>query len=164
MNRALQSCLTTPAMFSDCRKYRYTLLRKWDSGNKMCQFIGLNPSTADEINNDPTIRRCIRYAKEWGYDGMYMTNLFVYRATNPSDMKQQDDPIGSDNDAYLLYISHNVETTIAVWGNGGVYKSRDKTVLSMITPIYYLHITQQNTPAHPLYLPSYLTPKLYNIT
>lgn len=88
-------------IFSPCREYRYTLYREWAPGDKVVMFIGLNPSTADEVNNDPTVRRCINYAKQWGYTGMYMTNIFAYRATDPNVMKAHPEPVGAENDHYL---------------------------------------------------------------
>ena len=80
------------ATFSECRKYRYTLWRRWDGlfASGYAMFIGLNPSTADETNDDPTIRRCIGYARDWGYGGLCMTNLFAFRATLPKNMKAVD--------------------------------------------------------------------------
>jgi hypothetical protein len=72
----------TGAIFSDCRKYRFALRRNWDESKPYVMFIGLNPSTADEIENDPTINRCISYARSWGYGGLFMANLFAFRATD----------------------------------------------------------------------------------
>ena len=79
--------LKTDAKFSACRKYRYALWRNWDGSKPYAMIIGLNPSTADENENDPTITRCINFAKSWGYGGVCVTNLFAYCATVPSDMK-----------------------------------------------------------------------------
>ena len=84
------------ATFSHCRKYRYTLWRNWaglmPTGKGYAMFVGLNPSTADETNDDPTIRRCIAFAKAWGYDALCMTNIFAFRATNPMVMLAQPAP------------------------------------------------------------------------
>ncbi len=88
--------MTRNAHLSICRRYRYALLRRWGEG-KNAMFIGLNPSTADETADDPTIRRCVSFAKAWGFGGLCMANLFAYRATNPADMLMQADPIGPDN-------------------------------------------------------------------
>ena len=89
------------AIFSDCRKYRYVLSRTWNDKKKTILFIGLNPSTADEKIDDPTIRRCINYAQNWGYGSLLMVNLFAYRATIPTELKNVKNPIGNDND--ILY-------------------------------------------------------------
>ena len=79
------------AVFSPCRTYRYALSRVWAADKPYALFIGLNPSTADETLDDPTIRRCIDFAKRWGYGGLVMANLFAYRATEPSEMKAATD-------------------------------------------------------------------------
>ena len=92
--------MKTDAKFSACRKYRYALWRTWDESKPNVMIIGLNPSTADENENDPTITRCINFAKSWGYGGVCVTNLFAYCATVPSDMKASNDPIGSENDSW----------------------------------------------------------------
>lgn len=75
--------MNTNAILSEDRKYRYVLSRIWDESKPMVMIIGLNPSTADETKNDPTIIRCIDFAKSWGYGGVYMLNLFAFRATLP---------------------------------------------------------------------------------
>lgn len=79
-------------------------------------FVGLNPSTADESKDDNTIRRCVAYAKEWGFDGLCMTNLFAYRATDPKVMLAQADPVGEGNDQVLLDLSKSAGMVIAAWG------------------------------------------------
>ena len=101
------------AIFSPCRTWRYTLTRDWLLGNgERVAFIGLNPSTADETLDDPTIRRCINYAKAWGYSGMTMLNLFGYRATDPEDMKAFREPIGPENDAHIIAEAGKAEEAI----------------------------------------------------
>ena len=86
------------AILSEDRKYRYVLSRIWDESKSMVMIIGLNPSTADETIDDPTIVRCIDFAKNWGYGGIYMLNLFAFRATLPKDMFSVENPIGDEND------------------------------------------------------------------
>ena len=82
------SFINKTANFSSCHKYRYSLYRIWDKKKKFVLFIGLNPSTADEGMDDPTIRRCSGYAQNWGYGGFMMVNLFAYRTTFPSNLKK----------------------------------------------------------------------------
>ena len=82
----------------------------------MIAFIGLNPSTADEINDDPTIRRCIGFARRWGFGGMYMLNVFAYRSTNPRELRAATDPVGPRNDAALLTTSRRCDMVVACWG------------------------------------------------
>ena len=93
------------ANFSACRKYRYSLKRVWNRQSSLVLFIGLNPSTADEINDDPTLTRCMDYAKRWGYGGVCVANLFAYRATKPTDMLRVKDAIGKDNNKWLKKLS-----------------------------------------------------------
>jgi hypothetical protein len=148
------------AELSACKKYRYSLWRIWgNTANPKCvMFIGLNPSTADEYEDDPTIRRCIAFAKAWGYDGLYMVNLFAYRATNPNDMKLAENPVGSDNDLSILKIASKVELAVACWGNLGKYKQRDEAVRELVNNLQALKITKLNQPSHPLYLSKSLKP------
>ena len=140
------------ATFSSCRTYRYSLSRIWDKKKKFVLFIGLNPSTADEKVDDPTIRRCVNYAKEWGYGGFKMVNLFAYRTTLPSNLKKVKYPVGSENDKYIMTLSKKADITVAVWGNNGNLYSRDKQVLSLIPSLMCLKINKSGQPAHPLYL------------
>jgi hypothetical protein len=149
------------ATFSQCRKYRYTLWRKWGGlfASGYAMFIGLNPSTADETQDDPTVRRCIGYAKDWGCAGLCMTNLFAFRATFPNDMKIAKDPVGPNNDYVLIDMSKYAGIIIAAWGIHGTYLGRDKDVQGMIPNLSYLKLTKKGFPGHPLYLPKQLTPK-----
>ena len=151
------------ATFSPCRKYRYTLWRQWNSmfSSDYAMFIGLNPSTADENNDDPTVRRCIRYARDWGYAGLCMTNIFAFRATLPSDMMAVKNPIGDDNNNILIESAKNVGIVVAAWGTHGSYLGRDKEVIKMIPYLTYLKLTKVGFPAHPLYLPKILKPIEY---
>ena len=149
------------ADFSPCRKYRYALWRIWGRITGYAMFIGLNPSTADETDDDPTIKRCIAYAKDWGYSGLCMTNLFAYRATKPKDMKAAADPIGPDNDQWLRDAGSQASIIIAAWGCDGSYLDRDKAVREMFPTLHYLRLTNKQ-PWHPLYLPKDLKPTLWN--
>jgi len=121
-------------------------------------FIGLNPSTADETLDDPTIIRCINFAKSWGYGGLCMANLFAYRATAPSDMMVTEDPVGESNDEWLLKLSEDAGVVIAAWGNHGGYLGRSRKVRELIQNLHCLKENQSGEPAHPLYLKSELQP------
>lgn len=121
-------------------------------------FIGLNPSTADEINDDPTIRRCVAFAKAWGYAGLCMANLFAYRATNPRDMKVAADPVGPDNDAHLCRLGQRAGVIVAAWGVNGMHKGRAAQVRKLLPALHCLALTKDGHPGHPLYLPGTLTP------
>lgn len=144
--------LKTDAAISTCRKYRYALWRIWDESKPNAMFIGLNPSTANEIDDDPTIKRCIGFAKSWGYGGLCMGNLFAFRATKPSDMFAASNPIGPENDKWLIDLSKNAGIVIASWGNDGCYLKRSTVVMRLIPNLYCLKINKTGEPAHPLYL------------
>ncbi len=139
------------ATFSNCRKYRYALSRSWDDKKKIVLFIGLNPSTADEKKDDPTIRRCINYAQSWGYGGLQVANLFAYRATKPTKLRYVENPVGDDNDQQLIKLSKMADLTVAAWGNEGVLFNRDKQVIKLIPNLMCLKINKSGQPAHHLY-------------
>ncbi len=143
------------AEFSPDRKWRYVLWRRWTSAKPMVAFIGLNPSTADEIMNDPTVTRCINYAKDWDYGGMYMLNLFAFRATDPKEMKAANDPIGVANDRTIIEYSNDSFITVCCWGNHGSFMERGHEVSELLnnkTNLFCFGMTRQGEPMHPLYL------------
>ena len=141
-------------MFSECRMFRYILWRRWDY-RPLVNFIGLNPSTADETEDDPTIRRCIGFAKErWKAGGILMTNIFAFRATDPKKMKEAIDPVGPDNDLHLRWIAGCSAKKIACWGVHGAFQYRGSTVARMIGRqfLWCFGRTKAGHPKHPLYL------------
>lgn len=148
--------------FSPCRQYRYTLWRQWADGDvphpRYAMFIGLNPSTADEVQDDPTVRRCINFARTWGYDALCMTNIFGYRSTQPARMLARRDPIGPENDAHLRRLARGAAIVVAAWGTHGVHRGRSARVRAMLPTLHYLRMTKMGEPGHPLYLPGALTP------
>ena len=152
------------ATFSPARKYRYTLHRIWDVDKPTMAVIGLNPSTADETKDDPTIRRCIGFAKLWGYGGLYMLNLFAYRSTDPAALKIVKNPIGPDNDKAILEVASKCKLVIAAWGNDGAIDGRGHAVRNLLTgfglDVHCLKKNMNGTPAHPLYLPGDLQPTI----
>ena len=141
------------AEFSPCRTYRYSLTRGWDDTLPCVMFIGLNPSTADETKDDPTIRRCIQFAKDWGFGGLIMANLFAFRATDPKDMKRAADPVGPDNDSWLRELKDRAGLVIAAWGAHGTFAERSEKVLAMFPDAGCLGKTANGQPKHPLYIP-----------
>lgn len=157
--------MTRRTVFSPCRDYRYTLWREWDMHNPTyAMFIGLNPSTADEVQDDPTVRRCIRFAKEWGYGALCMMNAFSYRATDPVVMKAQAAPVGADNDRWLVEIAQGASIIIAAWGVHGVHHGRSDKVRQLLdgnTKLHCLGRTKAGLPKHPLYLAANTQPVLY---
>lgn len=150
--------LKSSAKFSGCRQYRYALWRRWDEQTAPAMFIGLNPSTADERNNDPTCTRCINFARAWGYGGVIMANLFAYCATDPLTMKTAADPVGSRNNRWLLSLAREAGIVVAAWGNDGSFLERSRTVEAMLPDLYHLKLNKSGEPAHPLYLAAHLKP------
>lgn len=147
------------ANFSRCRRFRYTLWRRWDDDGPMVMIIGLNPSTADAHRNDPTIRRCIRFARDWGAGGLIVTNLFAYRATYPTELKAAPDPVGPRNDLWIRYMAAQAGIIVAAWGNHGSWLGRSEQLCPMLAGrLYCLRLTKAGQPAHPLYLPADLKP------
>jgi len=138
--------------FSPCRCYRYTLWRQWGATENYAMFIGLNPSTADEVQDDPTIRRCIDFSKQWGFDGLCMTNLFAFRATDPKEMKRCLKPVGDDNDRWLVECSKGAGVVVAAWGNHGRFLGRDEEVIQIVDRLQCFGLTGEGCPKHPLYL------------
>lgn len=147
------------ANFSPDRVYRYDLWRTWFGGEGYAMFVGLNPSTADETRDDPSIRRCIGFAKAWGHAGLCMTNLFAYRATFPEIMKAFDAPVGPENDAILQERAEGASVVVAAWGVHGTHQHRDRWVRGMLPRLHYLRLTKDGHPGHPLYLPKTLVPQ-----
>lgn len=140
------------ADFSQCGKHRLMLWRIWDDSKETIMFIGLNPSTANATDDDPTIRRVKSLAKNWGYGGVYMLNLFTYISTDP---KQLNMLYGNHNDAdfYLKKIAESCEYIVAAWGNFEV-KGRDMEIEKMFPQMLALKINKNGSPKHPLYCPS----------
>mgnify|MGYP001397548464 CR=1 FL=1 len=147
--------LTTPtgAIFSPCQRYRYALWRRWEAEPSYVLFVGLNPSTADAERDDPTIRRCIGFARAWGYGGVLVGNLFAYRATLPRDLKAAGDPVGAENEVWLRGLAERANLVVAAWGNHGSFRQQAGAVLPLLPEPHALHVTQQGQPGHPLYLP-----------
>ena len=150
--------MKTDANLSACRKYRYALWRTWDDSKPYAMFIGLNPSTADETKDDPTIRRCINFSKDWGYGGLCMVNLFAFRATDPSDMISSNYPIRSENDDWIKKSAGKAGVIVAAWGNDGSYMGRSRKVIEMLPDLKCLKMNKSGEPAHPLYQPGSATP------
>lgn len=143
------------ADLSPCGRYRYRLHRTWGEHPPVA-FVMLNPSTADAVQLDPTVRRCIGYAQRWGYGGLIVGNLFALRSTDPAALYTDPEPIGEENDAALQEIATTAECVICAWGKHGALNDRGAQVLAMIraagaTP-QALKLNGDGSPAHPLYL------------
>ena len=125
-------------------------------------FIGLNPSTANETEDDPTIRRCIGFSKSWGFGGVCVVNLFGFRATMPTDMMSSKDPVGAENDAWIRQLADDAGLIVAAWGNDGSFMGRSKAVMEMIPNLSCLKINRTGEPAHPLYQPGTAVPQRFD--
>lgn len=142
------------ATFSTCRQYRYALWRIWDESKPLVMFIGLNPSTANEASDDPTIRRIKSIAHNLGFGGVYMLNLFAYVSTDPKALLfNQHEKVGYSNNYHLKEASDLCEKIVFAWGNFEV-NGRDKEVIEMFDEAYALHINKNGSPKHPLYCKS----------
>ena len=153
------------AKFSDCEQYRYELWRIWDHEKPRVLFIMLNPSTADDCNDDPTIRRCIGFAKRYGFGGLHVCNLFALRATNPQELYQANNPYGPDNHYHVrkVAILQCNKSVICAWGNHGSLHGAGDNMLWNFKNLWGVDggvkarcfgLTKKGQPKHPLYLKS----------
>ena len=144
------------AVYSDCERYRYTLTRTWDAAGGRVLFIMLNPSTATEMQNDPTVERCERRARALGYGAFRVCNIFAWRSTDPREMRAQPDPVGPENDAAILEGLNWADATIAAWGSHGAHMGRGAYVAALLrsagTLPQHLGLTKDGQPKHPLYI------------
>ena len=155
--------LQSGATFSPNRLYRYSLWRVWDDSLSFLNVIGLNPSVADERNDDPTIRRCLDFARRWGYGGLYMTNLFAFRATDPIHMLRYSEPVGMDNNSVIGDIAVNSGMVLCAWGKDGVHQGRQAYVMDLLSDhkLYCLGENKNRTPKHPLYIAAETKPRIF---
>jgi hypothetical protein len=153
------------AVMSDCGGYRFSLLRRWGEPgaiHSVANFIMLNPSTADAELDDPTIRRCMGFARSWGYDGIDVTNLFALRSTDPSALLSSPDPIGENNDTAIVGTAQLCDLVICAWGCHKAIGPRAAHVLKRLRDAGIqpkaIRLTKDGHPAHPLYLPASCSP------
>jgi hypothetical protein len=155
-------------VFSPDRNYRYLLTRQIDPLLYMARggrtstvaFCMLNPSTADEVQNDPTVARCVSFARAWGYGALVVLNLFAWRATDPAELYQRRildwDIIGPDNDAYIESYAAESDLFVCAWGTHGKLDNRGQEVASrlrrMDVRLHHLGLNADGSPKHPLYL------------
>jgi hypothetical protein len=149
--------MNNECVFSPDEKYRYTLIHYPNplfQGDKLLMWIGLNPSTADRTQLDPTLKRILGYTLREGYDGFLMTNLFAWRATHPKDMMGTLNPVGIDNDKWLLESARRCHKVVAAWGSHGSFMGRDAKVCELLSGFDMLCLSQNEdgSPGHPLYL------------
>jgi len=156
------------AVISFDQKHRYHLWRRTPDAHNRCLFVMLNPSTADAYQDDPTIGRCVDYARRWGHDGLDVVNVFAWRETDPDQLPHVDDPIGERNQDYLMRLAHECMLVVCAWGDGPSVGKRSKVgerwhALFAASTAHVLGLfagramcfgtTKSGNPKHPLYLP-----------
>jgi len=144
------------AVYSDCERYRYALTRVWNPSGVKVLFVMLNPSTATERQNDPTVERCERRARALGFGAFQVCNIFAWRATDPRDMRGADDPVGPENDRAILDGCDWADSVICAWGTHGAHLGRGGVVAALMQAtgreLLHLGLTKAGHPRHPLYI------------
>lgn len=146
--------LTTDAEISKDGLYRYSLSRRLSMGERTILFVGLNPSTADTTHDDPTIRRCVGFARSWGFDLLLMGNLYAARSTDPRKLLDFDDPVGPENLQTLQGMIRKAEIVVAAWGKARLTFTA-QTIAEVVLSLMHVRCLGQNrdgSPKHPLYL------------
>lgn len=150
------------AVISPCGTYRYELNRVWDSELPFVGWVILNPSTADAAHDDPTIRRCIGFAKRWGYGGIVVRNLYGLRANDPGELRNHHDPVGPENHAYLA-MAHHDAVTVCAWGSHPLAIDPGRQLITDLATagvdVRCLCVTKTGHPRHPLYAPNNASPQ-----
>jgi len=145
------------ATFDATGQYRYRLGRCWQPTAPALALIMLNPSRADAQQEDPTLRRCLQFARSWGFGRLTVINLFAYCSPHPAALGQVRDPIGPDNDRWLIQTATEATPLVLAWGNHGSLRHRDREVLALLSPhrdrCYCLGRNRTGQPRHPLYAP-----------
>jgi hypothetical protein len=149
---------TSSAEFSKCGTYRFELRRIWDNRRPPLVFVMLNPSTADAHTDDPTVARCRGRAWDGGYGGLVVVNIFALRSTDPIALRTADDPIGPDNDHWIMHCARGAGRVVCAWGAHGNNDGRGEAVRKMLTDagirLHALGFTMKGEPRHPLYVRS----------
>ena len=144
------------AVYSDCEKYRYSLTRVWDEGGRKALFVMLNPSTATEVQNDPTVERCERRARALGFGAFRVTNIFAWRDTDPRKMRAAAEPVGPENDSAILDAAAWADVTVCAWGTHGAHLARGPEVEQLLrgtqARLCHLGLSKEGHPKHPLYI------------
>lgn len=163
-SKTLKDGTTGRAIFSEDLKYRYLLSRQWGSKPSLI-FIMLNPSTGNEHSLEATTAGCLTRAKNWGFGGLIVLNLFAYISTDPSKLKEVKDPVGPDNDLFILQANEFASVgsdVICAWGKYGSLHDRDQAVLEMLhMPKYVLEINKDGSPRHPLHMSHKIEPRIW---
>lgn len=145
------------AAFDPTRTYRYALERAWPAGDgSACLFVMLNPSTADEYDDDPTVRRCEGFARDFDHSALIVANLYGLRATDPAELASAIDAVGPTTDEWLLYLSKRAKRVIVAWGSHRLVRGRSRIVYDYLRrdhpTVWCLGKNADGQPKHPLYL------------
>jgi hypothetical protein len=163
VRRHLKGDAESEAVYSDCERYRFALTRIWQSASPRALFVMLNPSTATEQQNDPSVERCERRARALGFGAFRVCNIFAWRETDPRKMRAVADPIGDGNDAAIAEGCDWAGTVICAWGTHGAHLGRGPAVEALMratgAPLHHLGLTRDGHPRHPLYV-AYTTPPI----
>lgn len=156
------------AVFDASGKYRYALWRAWSLDHARIVFVMLNPSTAEEHKNDPTIRRCMEFAHAWQFGSIEVVNLFAYRTTYARELLKVDDPVGEENNRYLCQAVERCSSVLVGWGANGILLGRDQQVMKLLVHlmknVYCLGLTKGGHPRHPLYVKGDTHMTSFNVT
>jgi hypothetical protein len=150
------------ALITEDTVYRYWLSRIWNEDKPRIIFIMLNPSTADHMIDDPTIKRVIQFSMDWGYGGVYVVNLYAYRSTKPKGLETTSDPVGPENRKHILTLIQNkelkVDRVVYAWGNG---EKEPDWLREIVKEPFCIALSKKGIPRHPLYLKGDLQPTIY---
>lgn len=154
--RATKGDAPSEATYSPCLRYRYALTRVWEAAGTRVAFVMLNPSTATEAQNDPTVERCERRARALGHGAFRVCNIFAWRDTDPKAMRAADEPVGPENDAAILAAAAWAGRVVCAWGSHGAHLGRGPAVAALLAraevPLFHLGLTRDGHPRHPLYV------------
>ncbi len=155
------------AVYSPCERYRYSLTRVWDPASGRAHFIMLNPSTATELQNDPTVERCERRTRALGFGAFTVTNIFAWRETDPAAMRRVPDPVGPGNDAAIVAACAGADIIVAAWGTHGAHLGRGAAVAALLreagVTVHHLGLTKGGFPRHPLYVAYATRPRPWDL-
>lgn len=165
MREHLKGDAASTAVYSPCQTYRYTLTRVWNPAGPKALFVMLNPSTATEVQNDPTVERCERRARALGFGAFRVCNIFAFRATDPRVMRAQTDPVGPENDTAIARSALWADRIICAWGTHGAHRARGPAVEEVLRGtgrrLYHLGLSKAGHPKHPLYIGYAQQPELW---
>ncbi len=166
VRRHLKDDAESEAIYSDCEHYRFELTRIWDPQGRRVLFVMLNPSTATEVQNDPSVERCERRARALGYGGFRVCNIFAWRDTDPRKMRAAADPVGDGNDAAIAAGCRWADDIICAWGSHGAHLNRGAAVERLLREsggaLHHLGLTKDGHPRHPLYIAYATRPTIWS--